>query len=112
VCFLPVFSSFRIRVLYLSTFQFLSASPQMIDNTRWITVYLSLWFSCPRFSRVYHASKCRYCQNGGDCSRNSTPYFWWDPGSFFVLTGSVTDDKVSSYCWIFNIGNKKGKQQV
>jgi hypothetical protein len=29
--------------------------------------------------------------------------FWWDPGSFF-LTGSVTDGKVSSYCWIFNIG--------
>ena len=27
-----------------------------------------------------------YCQNGGDCSRNSTPYFWWNPGSFFVLT--------------------------
>jgi hypothetical protein len=27
----------------------------MIDNTRWITLYLSLWFSCPRFSRVYHA---------------------------------------------------------
>jgi hypothetical protein len=26
VCFLPVFSSFRIRVLYLSNFQFLSAS--------------------------------------------------------------------------------------
>ena len=26
VCFLPVFSSFRIRLLYLSTFQFLSAS--------------------------------------------------------------------------------------
>ena len=27
----------------------------MIDYTRWITVYLSLWFSCPRFSRGYHA---------------------------------------------------------
>ena len=27
-----------------------------------------------------------YCQNGGDCLRNATPYFWWDPGSFFVLT--------------------------
>jgi hypothetical protein len=26
MCFFPVFSSFRIRVLYLSTFQFLSAS--------------------------------------------------------------------------------------
>jgi hypothetical protein len=26
MCFLPVFSSFRFRVLYLSTFQFLSAS--------------------------------------------------------------------------------------
>ena len=25
MCFLPVFSSFRIRVLYLSNFQFLSA---------------------------------------------------------------------------------------
>jgi hypothetical protein len=34
----------------------------------------------------------------------TTPYFWWDPGSFFVLTDSVTDGKVSSYCWIFNIG--------
>ena len=28
---------------------------QMIDYTRWITVYLSLWFSCPRFSWGYHA---------------------------------------------------------
>ena len=62
------------------------------DYTRWITVYLSLWFSCPRFSRVYHARwrvrhllpkwrfYCQnawlltfhgvdytYCQNGGQC---------------------------------------------
>jgi hypothetical protein len=60
-----------------------------VTYTRWITVYLSLWFSCPRFSRVYHARwrvrhllpkwrllpKCvlltfhgvdyTYCQNGG-----------------------------------------------
>jgi hypothetical protein len=28
-----------------------SPTPQMIDNTRWLTVYLFLWFSCPRFSR-------------------------------------------------------------
>jgi hypothetical protein len=34
VCFLPVFSSFRIRVLYLSTFQLLSASPQSRDIQR------------------------------------------------------------------------------
>jgi hypothetical protein len=29
--------------------------PQIIDCTRCLTVYLSLWFSCPRFSRGYHA---------------------------------------------------------
>jgi hypothetical protein len=39
----------------------------MIDYTRWITVYLSLWFSCPRFSRVYHDACDTYCQNGTYC---------------------------------------------
>jgi hypothetical protein len=36
----------------------LLVSAQMIDNTRCITLYLSLWFSCPRFSRGYHAGWC------------------------------------------------------
>jgi hypothetical protein len=46
-----------------------SAWAQMIDNTRWITVYLSLWFSCPRFSRVYTSDDAcdTYCQNGAYC---------------------------------------------
>jgi hypothetical protein len=42
VCFLPVFSSFRIRVLYLSTFQsraqFFSSGPR----SRYIYIYILL----------------------------------------------------------------------
>jgi hypothetical protein len=62
--YMPIKTSFHSIVLCVALFTLLVlfwtrtphlSIPQMIDYTRWITVYLSLWFSCPRFSRVYHA---------------------------------------------------------
>jgi hypothetical protein len=40
------------------------------------------------------------CLNGGaDCSRNATPYFWWDPigiQALFSFDHSATDCKVNA----------------
>jgi hypothetical protein len=43
------------RSVYTTSLDQRSVYTQIIDYSRWITVYLSLWFSCLRFSRVYHA---------------------------------------------------------
>ena len=60
--------------------------------TRCLTVYLSLWFSCPRFSRgwsrIAHARwRVRHLlPKWRRLLTQCHAILWWDPGSFFVLT--------------------------